>query len=121
MPDMKSIPRRNDTTNRRSCKKKPQTAATVREIQKRVYKNEIKESVSQMYDFVNAGDDQLDDICEALERVVNALDDLRKLMPREDGEYNLYKDMHTEALIEKSRRAVAELDALSRQYEEMSL
>lgn len=74
-----------------------------------------------MYDFVNAGDDQLEDICEALEHVVNALDDLRKLMPREDGEYNLYKDMHIEALIEKSRRAVAELDALSRQYEEMSL
>lgn len=74
-----------------------------------------------MYDFVNTGDDQLEDICEVLERVVNALDDLRKLMPREDGEYNLYKDMHTEALIEKSRRAVAELDALSRQYEEMSV
>lgn len=106
---------------RRAWKKKSQTAATVREIQKRVYKNEIKESVTQMYDFVNIGDDQLEDICEALERVVNALDDLRKLMPREDGEYNLYKDMHTEALIEKSRRAVAELDALSRQYEEASL
>lgn len=85
-----------------------------------MYKNEIKESVSQMYDFVNTGDD-LQEICEALERVVNALDDLRKLLPREDGEYNLYKDMHTEALIEKSRRAVAELDALSRQYEEASL
>lgn len=85
-----------------------------------MYKNEIKESVSQMYDFVNTGDD-LQEICEALERVVNALDDLRKLLPREDGEYNLYRDMHTEALIEMGRRAVAELDALSRQYEEMSL
>ena len=83
--------------------------------------DEGKESVTQMYDFVNCEDGRLDDICEALERVVDALDDLRKLMPREDGEYNLYKDMHTEALIEKSRRAVAELDALSRQYEEMSL
>lgn len=117
---MRSTPRLTDITDRRNCKEKPQTAATVRGIRGKT-KNEIKESVSQMYDFVNIGDDQLDDICEALERVVDALDDLRKLMPREDGEYNLYKDMHTEALIEMSRRAVAELDALSRQYEEMSL
>lgn len=74
-----------------------------------------------MYDFVNTGDDQLEDICEALERVVNALDDLRKLMPREDGEYNLYRDMHIEALLERSHRLLQDSDALSRQYEEMSL
>lgn len=74
-----------------------------------------------MYDFVNAGDDQLEDICEALEHVVNALDDLRKLMPREDGEYNLYKDMHIEALLERSHRLLQDAAALSRQYEEMSL
>lgn len=120
MRGMRSTLRPTGTTGRKNYKKKSQTAATAREIRGKT-KNEIKESVSQMYDFVNVGDDQLEDICEALERVVDALDDLRKLMPREDGEYNLYKDMHTEALIEKSRRAVAELDALSRQYEEMSL
>ena len=60
-------------------------------------------------------------LCEALERVVDALDDLRKLMPREDGEYNLYKDMHIEALLERSHRLLQDADALSRQYEEMSL
>ena len=74
-----------------------------------------------MYDFVNVGDDQLEDICEALERVVSALDGLRKLLPREDGEYNLYKDMHIEALLERSHRLLRDADTLSRQYEEMSL
>lgn len=74
-----------------------------------------------MYDFVNCEDGRLDDICEALERVVDALDDLRKLMPREDGEYNMYRDMHIEALLERSHRLLQDSDALSRQYEEMSL
>lgn len=120
MPGMRSTPRLTDITDRRNCKEKPQTAATVRGIRGKT-KNEIKESVSQMYDFVNADDDQLEDICEALERVVNALDDLRKLMPREDGEYNLYKDMHIEALLERSHRLLQDAAALSRQYEEMSL
>ena len=83
--------------------------------------DEGKESVTQMYDFVNCEDGRLDDICEALERVVDALDDLRKLMPREDGEYNLYKDMHIEALLERSHRLLQDAEALSRQYEEMSL
>ena len=83
--------------------------------------DECKESVTQMYDFVNCEDGRLDDICEALERVVDALDDLRKLMPREDGEYNLYRDMHIEALLERSHRLMQDADALSRQYEEMSL
>ena len=83
--------------------------------------DEGKESVTQMYDFVNCEDGRLDDICEALERVVDALDDLRKLMPREDGEYNLYRDMHIEALLERSHRLMQDADALSRQYEEMSL
>ena len=77
--------------------------------------DEGKESVTQMYDFVNCEDGRLDDICEALERVVDALDDLRKLMPREDGEYNLYK------LLERSHRLLQDADALSRQYEELSL
>ena len=83
--------------------------------------DEGKESVTQMYDFVNCEDGRLDDICEALERVVDALDDLRKLMPREDGEYNMYRDMHIEALLERSHRLLQDADALSRQYEEMSL
>ena len=83
--------------------------------------DEGKESVTQMYDFVNCEDGRLDDICEALERVVDALDDLRKLMPREDGEDNLYKDMHIEALLERSHRLLQDADALSRQYEELSL
>ena len=83
--------------------------------------DECKESVTQMYDFVNCEDGRLDDICEALERVVDALDDLRKLMPREDGEYNLYRDMHIEALLERSHRLMQDADALSRQYEEMSI
>ena len=83
--------------------------------------DEGKESVTQMYDFVNCEDGRLDDICEALERVVDALDDLRKLMAREDGEYNLYKDMHIEALLERSHRLLQDADALSRQYEELSL
>ena len=52
---------------------------------------------------------------------MDALDDLRKLMPREDGEYNLYKDMHIEALLERSHRLMHYADVLSRQYEEMSL
>ena len=83
--------------------------------------DEGKESVTQMYDFVSCEDVRLDDICDALERVVDALDDLRKLMPREDGEYNLYKDMHIEALLERSHRLLQDADALSRQYEELSL
>ena len=83
--------------------------------------DEGKESVTQTYDFVHCEDGRLDDICEALARAVDALDDLRKLMPREDGEYNLYKDMHIEALLERSHRLLQDADALSRQYEEMSL
>lgn len=73
-----------------------------------------------MYDFVNTGDN-LQEICEALERVVNALDDLRKLLPNEETTYQVYSDMWSEALIEESRRLIREADALSRQYEEMSL
>ena len=83
--------------------------------------DEGKESVTQMYDFVNCEDGRLDDICEALERVVDALDDLRKLMPNEETTYQVYSDMWSEALIEESRRLIQEADALSRQYEEMSL
>lgn len=74
-----------------------------------------------MSEFVNTGDDRLDDICDALERVVSALDDLRKLMPEEGSTYQMYSDLYTEALVEQSRRTIMEIDALSRQYEEMSL
>lgn len=73
-----------------------------------------------MYDFVNAGDD-LHEICEALERVVIALDVLRKLLPNEETTYQVYSDMWSEALLEESYRLIREADALSRQYEELSL
>ena len=73
-----------------------------------------------MSEFVNLSDDRLDDICEALERVVYALYDLRALMPDEEPIYRMYNDLLTDALIEQSRRMVLEIDALSRQYEEMS-
>lgn len=72
-----------------------------------------------MSEFVNLSDDRLADICDALERVVYALDDLRALMPEEDPVYRMYNDLLTDALIEQSRRMVQEIDALSRQYEEM--
>lgn len=73
-----------------------------------------------MSEFVNCSDDRLDDICEALEHVVDALNDLRKLMPEEGSIYQMYSDLYTEALIEQSHRTILEFDALSRQYEEMS-
>ena len=73
-----------------------------------------------MGEFVNLSDDRLADTCEALERVVYALYDLRALMPDEEPIYRMYNDLLTDALIEQSRRMVLELDALSRQYEEMS-
>lgn len=73
-----------------------------------------------MSEFVNLSDDRLDDICETMERVVYALDDLRALMPEEEPVYRMYNDLLTDALIEQSRRMVREIDALSRQYEEMS-
>lgn len=72
-----------------------------------------------MSEFVNLSDDRLADICEALERVVHALDDIRALMPEEEQVYRMYNDLLTDALIEQSRRMVQEIDALSRQYEEM--
>ena len=52
---------------------------------------------------------------------MNALDDLCKLLPNEETTYQVYSDMWSEALIEESRRLIQEADALSRQYEEMSL
>lgn len=73
-----------------------------------------------MYDFVNSGDD-LHEICEALERVVIALDVLRKLLPNEETTYQVYSDMWSEALLEESYRLIREADELSRQYEELSL
>lgn len=121
MPGTSSIQRQTGITGRKNCKKKSQTAATVREIQKRVYKNEIKESVSQMYDFVNYDDGRLDDVCEVLEHVVSVLDDLRKLMPSEETIYQEYCDLYTEALIEQGHRLCQDLDTLARQYEEASL
>ena len=72
-----------------------------------------------MSEFVNLSDDRLADICEAMERVVYALNDLRALMPEEEPVYRMYNDLLTDALIEQSRRMVQEIDALSRQYEEM--
>lgn len=72
-----------------------------------------------MSEFVNMSDDRLADICEALERVAHALYDLRALMPEEEPVYRMYNDLLTDALIEQSRRMVQEIDALSRQYEEM--
>lgn len=73
-----------------------------------------------MSEFVNLSDDRLTDTCEALERVVNALYDLRALMPEDEPVYRMYNDLLTDALIEQSRRMVLEIDGLSRQYEEMS-
>ena len=72
-----------------------------------------------MSEFVNLSDDRLADICEAMERVVYALNDLQALMPDEEPVYRMYNDLLTDALIEQSRRMVQEIDALSRQYEEM--
>ena len=74
-----------------------------------------------MYDFVNFTSERLDRTAEALERVVNALDDLRKLLPNEETTYQVYSDMWSDALLEESYRLIREADALSRQYEEMSL
>lgn len=74
-----------------------------------------------MYDFVNFTSERLDETAEALERVVNALDDLRKLLPNEETTYQVYSDMWSEALLEESYRLIREADALSRQYEELSL
>lgn len=74
-----------------------------------------------MYDFVNFTSAKLDATAEALERVVNALDDLRRLLPNEETTYQVYSDMWSEALLEESYRLIREADALSRQYEELSL
>lgn len=74
-----------------------------------------------MYDFVNFTSERLDETAEALERVVNALDELRKLLPNEETTYQVYSDMWSEALLEESYRLIREADALSRQYEELSL
>ena len=74
-----------------------------------------------MYDFVNFTSERLDRTAEALERVVNALDDLRRLLPNEETTYQVYSDMWYDALLEESYRLIREADALSRQYEELSL